>query len=136
LSYLLDTNILSEVRKGARAHAAVATWFDSVAADRLFLSVVTLGEVRRGIEIVARTDRAQAAALERWRGRVVASWADRILPVTEAVAEEWGRIQARRSVSAIDALLAATAAAHGLTIVTRNVRDFAGTGVTLLDPFR
>lgn len=104
-------------------------------AAHLFLSVLTLGEIRRGIEIVARSDHAQAAALERWRRRIVAAYADRILPVSEAVAEEWGRIQAIRSVSTIDSLLAATAVAHGLTLVTRNVRDFAGTRAVLLDPF-
>jgi len=123
------------VRKGARAHAAVAAWFDAVPAEHLFLSVLTLGEIRRGIEIVARCDHAQAVALERWRRRIVAAYADRILPVSEAVAEEWGRIQAIRSVSTIDSLLAATAVAHGLTLVTRNLRDFAGTGAVLLDPF-
>ena len=135
MSLLLDTNVLSELRKGVRANARLRGWFDGVAADEIFLSVLVIGELRRGIELVRRRDARQAAALERWLTRVTADHADRILPVDEAVADQWGRLSASRPGSVIDTLMAATALVHGLVLVTRNVKDVAWTGVAYLNPF-
>lgn len=104
-------------------------------ADDLFLSVLVVGEIRNGVEKLRRRDGAAAAALEGWLEGLVASHGDRILPVDRRVAEEWGRLASRRSLPAVDALMAATAIVHGLTLVTRNVRDVSGTGAAVLDPF-
>ena len=104
-------------------------------ADDLFLSVLVVGEIRNGIEKVRRRDGAAAAALEDWLEGLVASHGDRILPVDRKVAEEWGRLASRRTLPVVDGLMAATAIVHGLTLVTRNVRDVSGTGATVLDPF-
>ncbi len=133
--YLIDTNIISEVRKGSRCNRRVAAWYDTIDDDELYLSVIVLGEIRQGIERVRRRDRHQAAALEKWLVEVIEAFGPRILPVDSAVADAWGRLSARGTFPVIDALLAATAHAHGLTLVTRNVRDIAGTGVRCLNPF-
>ncbi|TVQ30840.1 MAG: type II toxin-antitoxin system VapC family toxin [Geminicoccaceae bacterium] len=135
MSFLIDTNVISEVRKRERCQPGVAAWWASVPEDDLWLSVVVLGEIRKGVEVVRRRDPERALALERWLGQVVSGFADRILPVDAAVAEAWGRMAAVRPVPVIDALLGATAKAHGLTLVTRNAADLAGLGVDVLDPF-
>jgi toxin FitB len=135
VSLLLDTNVLSELRKGARADARLRGWFDGVEPGEIYLSVLVVGELRRGIELVRRRDAARAAALERWLKRVTADHAERILPIDELVADQWGRLTARRPGSVIDTLMAATALVHGLLLVTRNVKDVAWTGVACLNPF-
>jgi len=135
LSYLLDTNVISELRKGERADASVTAWFADVADEEIFLSVLTIGEIRRGIESVRRRDPDSAAALDRWLALLGESHADRILPVDRTIAEEWGRMNVPDPLPVIDGLLAATARALGLTLVTRNVADVAGAGVELFDPF-
>jgi predicted nucleic acid-binding protein len=135
VSVLIDTNVLSELRKGARADARLRAWFDAVAEAEIFLSVLVVGEVRRGIERIRARDGGQAAALERWLARVLADHEDRILPVDRLVAEQWGRLTAVRPGSVVDTLLAATALVHGLVLVTRNVKDVAWTGVSCLNPF-
>ena len=132
---LIDTNVISEIRKGNRCDPGVATWWAEVAEDDLWLSALVLGEIRKGVELARRRDPQKAAALEAWLGEVVAGFADRVLPVDAAVAEEWGRMNAIRPVPVIDALLAATAKANGLTLVTRNEADVAGIGVEVLNPF-
>ena len=101
----------------------------------MFVSVLTLGEIRKGIESLRPKDAAQAAALELWCQRVAAAFSGRLLPVDATVADAWGRMNARSPLPAIDGLLAATAHTHGLTLVTRNVRDFGRAGVALLNPF-
>jgi hypothetical protein len=133
--YLLDTNIVSELRKGSRANQAVLRWFASVAEGDLFLSVLVVGEIRCGIERIRKRDRAQATALERWLGDLVRDHGDRILEVTREIASRWGEMSAQQPISVVDGLLAATAAAHSLVLVTRNIRDVAGTGVKTLNPF-
>ena len=135
MSYLIDSNVISELRKRDRADAAVRRWFDGVDDEELFLSVLTLGEIRRGIESIQRRDRARALALNRWLHALAAGYETRILPVDQKVADEWGRLNASTTVPVIDGLLAATARVHGLTLVTRNTRDVARTGVSFLNPF-
>jgi len=135
VSLLLDTNVISELRKGERAHPRVRAWFESVADTDLHLSVLVVGELRRGIENVRAKDARQAAALERWLLRLTRHHADRILPVSRPVADQWGRFSAKRSGSVVDLMMAATAHVHELVLVTRNTRDVAWTGVACMNPF-
>lgn len=136
--YLVDTNVISELRKGARANAGVRRFFSEAARQRteLYLSVVTIGELRRGVELIRhRGDIAQAQALESWLGTVVDEFAQRILPIEHDTAQVWGRLRAPHAEHPIDKLIAATALIHDLTVVTRNMADFASAGVRLLNPF-
>jgi predicted nucleic acid-binding protein len=135
VTWLVDTNIISEVRKGRRCHPAVAAWWAGVDDGDLFLSVLVLGEIRRGVEALRPRDPAQAAAIDAWLSGLTTAFGARILGIDARVAERWGRIAALRSVPVIDALMAATAGVHGLTLVTRNQRDVEGLGVRVLDPF-
>lgn len=134
MSFLLDTNVVSEIRKKI-PDPGVAAWFASVPADQLFLSVLVVGEIRQGIERLSRRDPAQAEIFEHWLSRLVLVYQDRIVPVTADIAEAWGRLNVPDPVSVVDGLMAATALVHGWTLVTRNVGDVASTGVRLLDPF-
>ena len=134
MSYLLDTNVISELRKGERADAKVRAWFDGLADEEIYLSVLTIGEIRRGVESVRRRD-PDAAALDSWLARLGESYRDRVLPVDRAVSEEWGRMNVPDPLPVVDGLLAATAKVAGLTFVTRNVADVEGAGVEVLDPF-
>jgi len=136
VSYLLDSNVVSELRKRERADPHVREWFTGVTDAELFLSVLTLGELRRGIESIRRRDRPRALALERWFHTLATHYETRLLPVDQKVADEWGRMNAVSTVPAIDGLLAATARVHGLTVVTRSTRDIQRTGAPCLDPFR
>ncbi len=136
MSYLIDTNIISEVRKGARCDAHVSAWYASVADDELFLSTLVLGEIRKGVELVRPRDSAKAEALERWLREVEAAFNGRVLGIDNAVSDQWGRMSAVRPLPAIDGLLAATALTNGLTLVTRNDRDVAGLGATVFNPFK
>jgi toxin FitB len=133
--FLVDTNVIGELRKGARCDANVARWFEGVEDDDLYIGVVTLGELRYGIERARRRDPQQALALERWLDRIERAFDDRILPVDRQVADVWGRINVPDPLPTADALLAATAKVHGLTLATRNVRDIVRTGVSYLNPF-
>jgi toxin FitB len=135
LSYLLDTNVISELRKGERADASVIAWFADIADEEIFLSVLTIGEIRRGIESLRRRDPDSAATLDRWLALLSEAHADRIVPVDCDIAEEWGRMNVPDPLSVVDGLLAATARVLGLTLVTRNIADVRETGVELLDPF-
>ena len=135
MTWLVDTNIISEVRKGARCHLAVAAWWSGVEDRDLFLSTLTIGEIRKGVEAVRTRDPDKARALEAWLQAIVLAFGPRILGIDAAVAESWGRISAIRSVPVVDALLAATASVHGLVLVTRNATDVAGLGVRVLNPF-
>jgi|SRR5579883_42101 len=136
MSYLFDTNIISEVRKGARCDPNVAAWYASIADEDIFLSTLVLGEIRKGIELARLRDAGKAAALEHWLREVETAFDGRVLGIDNAVSDQWGRMSAIRPVSVIDSLLAATALTAGLTLVTRNDRDVAGLGVTVLNPFR
>ena len=135
MTYLLDASVLSETRKRQPA-AGVAEWIAATPPDRMHISVLTLGEIEQGIaRIRGRGDQDQAAALERWLTDVQAGFEDRILPVSLPVAAAWGRQPQTQPVPVIDALIAATARVHGLTMVTRNAKDFEPAGIPVLNPF-
>lgn len=134
MSFLLDTNVVSEIRKKT-PDPGVAAWFASVPADELFLSVLVVGEIRQGIDRLARRDPAQAEIFEWWLSRLADNFADRIVPITALVAEAWGRLNVPDPLPVVDGLMAATALVHGWTLVTRNGSDVASTGVRCLDPF-
>ena len=136
MSYLIDTNIISEVRKGDRCDAKVSEWYASIADEDLFLSTLVLGEIRKGVELARPRDAGKATALERWLRDVEAAFGGRVLGIDNAVSDQWGRMSAIRTIPVIDGLLAATAVTNGLTLVTRNDRDIAGLGATALNPFR
>lgn len=134
MTYLLDTNVISEGCK-TRPDPAVSDWLGAVPSTELRLSVLTLGEVRHGIERIRRRDPAQASMFEGWIDEVMVSFAGSVVPVTVEIADAWGRMMAVRPLPAIDGLLGATALVHGWTLATRNTDDLAGTGVDLYDPW-
>ena len=136
--YLIDTNVVSEGRKGKLANAGVRSFFSQAARQqtRLYLSVVTVGELRRGVELVRhRGDSTQAMKLEKWLVNLLSDYAGEILPFDHDTAQLWGRLRVPHHENAIDKQIAATALIHDLTLVTRNMADFIGTGARCLDPF-
>ena len=134
MSWLVDTNILSELRKGERAPAGIQAWFAGAQEEELFTSVLVLGEIRRGVESLRRRDEPSALALEQWLIRLGETFGARVLEIDAAVAERWGRLNVPDPVPTVDGLLAATALVHDLVLVTRNTRDVQRTGARLLDP--
>jgi predicted nucleic acid-binding protein len=136
VSFLLDTNIISEVRKGPRCDPRVAAWYASVDDDDLYLSVLVLGEIRKGIEQARPRVPAKARALEAWLAEVEHAFAERTFSIDRRTSDEWGRMSAQRSIPVIDGLLAATAKVHRVTLVTRNEPDVAGLGASVLNPFK
>lgn len=135
MKYLLDTNVLSEIGKGRHADGNVIAWYDSVERERLCLSVLVVGEIRAGIERLRGRRPERAANFERRLILIVDLFADQIIGIDRRIAEQWGRLNVSHRGPAIDWLMAATALVHGLTIVTRNVRDFESTGAAVLNPF-
>jgi predicted nucleic acid-binding protein len=135
VTYLLDTNVLSETRK-RKPTPSVTDWITATPSDWLHVSVLTLGEIEQGIaRLRAKGDWQQASALEGWLRELETGFADRVLPVTLPIASAWGRNQHGQPVPVIDALIAATARVHGMTVVTRNVKDFELAGVEAVNPF-
>ena len=134
--YLLDTNVVSETRK-PRPDPNVTAWLEGVDRDALYVSVLTLGEARKGIARLRVRDPRGAEDIRCWLDDLRRLFADRLLPVDADVAERWGDLAgAGRTLAVVDGLLAATALVHGLTLVTRNVADVESTGVAVLDPWR
>ena len=134
MSFLLDTNVVSEIRRGREAN--VAAWASDVAGADLYMSVLTLGEIRKGIERLRGRDPDQADVFATWLEQLRDHFADRILSIDDRVAEEWGRLNAPAERTTVDSLIAATARLHDLTVVTRNTSDFDGCDVLLLNPWQ
>jgi len=137
--FLIDTNVISEARKGCRADAGVQAFWAAVARDEtpLFLAAVSIGELRRGVELIRhRGDHPQAQLLEQWLVEVLQTYGDRVLDLDGDAAQIWGRLRVPDPHNAIDKQIAAIALLHDLTVVTRNTDDFAGCGVRLLNPFQ
>jgi toxin FitB len=132
--YLLDTNVVSELRKRS-PDVNVAEWYDGVRSLELHLSVLTLGEIRIGIERLRRKDAARARSLDEWLRGLLLMHSSRIVGVDVATADEWGRLNVPDQLPVIDGLLAATAKTQGLTLVSRNTTDLSASGITVLDPF-
>ena len=131
--FVLDTNVVSELRK-PKPHGGVMAWLESVDDTKLYLSAVTLGEIQASLEITREQDATKAVEIEAWLELVAASY--NVLPMDAAAFRRWARLMHRTSNTLYeDAMIAATADVHGLTVVTRNVADFKSFGVTLLNPF-
>ncbi|MDH4409428.1 MAG: type II toxin-antitoxin system VapC family toxin [Verrucomicrobiales bacterium] len=135
MPFLLDTNVLSELRKGEKCDSRVRRWAVSTKGDRHCLCVVSLGEIRKGIEILRRKAPDQCPTFERWLEVLKSDYSNDLLPVNEEIMNRWGILQAAQSLPVLDGLIAATALEHGLTVATRKVRDFEKTGVKLVNPF-
>jgi hypothetical protein len=136
MAFLLDTNIVSELQKGrSRCHTRVWQWYEATPTEEIFLSVLVLGEIRRGVELKKRRDPASARAFERWLQEVALLHHERVLLVDAEICDLWGRLSPNTPLPVIDGLLAATAAHHGLTVATRNTKDFQRAGVDYINPF-
>jgi len=134
--YLVDTNVISEARKGKKANPGVQKFFQKTASEDLYLSAQTIGEIRRGLENIRhRGDLPQTRKLEKWLDLVVSDYADKILTFDEACAQVWGRLMSPHPEHPIDKQIAAIALIYDLAVVTRNVDDFRGTGVKIVNPF-
>ena len=136
--YLVDTNVISEARKKSKANKGVRAFFKQVIEDeaQLYISVVTVGELRRGVELIRyRSDVRQANLLEKWLEALLIEYQDNILDINQNIAQLWGRLRVPHSENALDKQIAATALIYELTVVTRNHKDFVKTGVRVLNPF-
>ena len=136
MSYLLDTNVLSEIRKGARCDTQVSEWWNTTETSEIYLSVIVVGEVYRGIDKLMKTNPVLARKFQTWLRSIVREYDGRILVFDLKATETWGKLTSKRTLPLADGLLAATALAHDLTLVTRNIRDIKGTGVRYLNPFQ
>ena len=136
--YLLDTNVISEVRKRSKANQGVRDFFKQVIAEqtRVFISVVTVGELHRGVQLIRhRGDLRQANQLQKWLDALLVEYKDHLLDINQDVAQLWGQLRVPHAENALDKQIAATALIYDLTVVTRNQKDFSKTGVRLLNPF-
>ena len=135
MGFLIDTNILAELRKRERTNLGVRRWYDGVKESEIYISVIVLGEIRRGVELLRRRDTIAAGSLENWLERLRAMPSHRLFPVTAAITDCWGRLGIPNAIPVADGLLAATALVHDLTLVTRNTGDVERSGVRTLNPF-
>lgn len=135
MKFLLDTNVISEIRKRDRAHPNVARWVERTPVEEMGTSVIVLADIRRGIELKRQRDPQQARSLDQWFVQMRTRLGGRVLAIDEPIAEAWAQLGIPDPLPFTDGLLAATAKVHGLTLVTRNVADIATTGVLFLDPF-
>jgi predicted nucleic acid-binding protein len=135
VKFLVDTNVISEIRKRDRGHPNVARWVNNTPIEEIGTSVIVIAEIRHGIELKRRRDPQQAISLDRWFMQMRTRLGDRVLPIDERIAEAWALLGVPNPLPLLDGLLAATAKVHGLTLVTRNVADILPTGVKYLDPF-
>ncbi len=136
MKFLLDTNVISELRKGTRADPSVAAWAQSVDPRDLATSVLVLAEIRCGVELKRSKDPGQAERLDAWLAGMRQKLQDRVIPVDEAIADRWARLSVPNPLPFVDGLMAATALTRGLILVTRNTRDVVVTGTQLLNPFQ
>jgi predicted nucleic acid-binding protein len=135
VSYLLDTNILSETRK-RRRDPGVVEWLSAVSPQRTYVSALTIGEIQQGIaQLLRRGDQRQATLIETWLDGVLDEFAGRVVPVSLQIARNWGSQSTADPLPIIDALIAATATVHGWTVVSRNAKDFESLGIPVLNPF-
>jgi predicted nucleic acid-binding protein len=135
MNVLVDTNVISELKRGRSAAPRVVAWFAALSPESIFTSVIVLGEIRRGIELVTRRDKPQAEALEQWYTLVRERLGNRVLAVDESVMAVWARISVPDMLPAYDGLIAATALVHGFTIATRNTEDFRRAGAQVVNPW-
>lgn len=136
--YLVDTNVISESRKKAKTNKGVKAFFKQVTEEDqpLFISVITLGELRRGVDLIRhRGDTRQANLLEKWLDNLLSNYSDYILNIDTDIAQLWGRLRVPHPENALDKQIAATAIIHDLTVVTRNEKDFVKTGVKVINPY-
>ena len=134
--YLIDTNVISEARKGLKSNLGVQQFFSSIDSENLYISVQTIGEIRQGIENIRyRGDQQQANKLEKWFNLLNTEYANKILGFDEVSAQLWGKLLSPNHQHPVDKQIAAIALIHDLTVVTRNTADFSGTGVALINPF-
>ncbi len=135
VKFLLDTNIISEIRKKERCNPSVYNWFSEIEDSSIYLSILVTGEIRKGVELKRRKDPVQSLVLEQWLMTIEEYYSGRILTFDAETCDIWGKLNAIRPLPVIDSLLAATAMQHHLTLVTRNVKDINNIGIELLNPF-
>jgi hypothetical protein len=135
MGYLIDTNILSELRKKQNANPNVQFWFSGIAGEECYISVLTIGEIVNGIKRLEPKDMNSAKNIQTWLDRVTIDFSDRILPITAKISTVWGEMTPKMPMPVVDSLLASTAIIHNLTLVTRNIKDVESSGAKLLNPF-
>lgn len=135
MPFLLDTNILSELRKGKRCNSNVASWAAKESEQAHYISVLSLGEIRKGIELLRKKSPADCISFEVWLQKIQSDYSNCTIAITSEIAGRWGELSALRPWSVIDSLLAATAIEHGLTLATRNTKDFEGLQISIVNPF-
>ena len=136
MNVLVDTNVISELKRGRKAALPVVTWFESLLPENVFTSVIVLGEIRLGIELIARRDKLRSEALEQWYAMMRERLGSRVLAVDEPVMTIWARLSVPKVLPVYDGLIAATALLHGLIIATRNTQDYRRAGVEVINPWQ
>ena len=136
MSFLLDTNILSELRKGSRCAPNVLQWAAKESTQAHYISVLSLGEIRKGIEFLRKKSPEKCAPLENWLEKLHTDYANCTIAITAELSERWGELSSRRTLPVIDSLIAATALEFGLKLATRNTKDFDGLGIPIVNPFQ